>query len=260
MSTLSVLGRRFFAIAIAAFGLQQLVLGAFVTRALPEWPKWFPGLAIWPYVFGVVFVLCAFAIGSANPRFGRRAALSVAAIIFAGALLLHVPRALADPPMWGMLWTNAAKGLALGGGALIVAASLPGGTSELVDRRFVCIGRWLLGAFLIFCGYEHFCFAQYVQQLVPKWIPGALVWTYVSGAGLVAAGLGLWIPATARIAALATGVMIFAWVILLHLPRALADLHNANETTAVFEALAFSGVAFVLARLLTRPAPATVAA
>jgi hypothetical protein len=32
-----------------------------------------------------------------------------------------------------------------------------------------------------------------------------------------------------------------------HIPRAVADLSVSNETTAVFEALAFSGVAFLIA-------------
>jgi hypothetical protein len=41
--------------------------------------------------------------------------------------------------------------------------------------------------------------------------------------------------------------MIFLWVILLHIPRAAADLRNTNEMTAVFEALAFSGAAFLVA-------------
>ena len=52
---------------------------------------------------------------------------------------------------------------------------------------------------------------------------------------------------TARLAATLTGIMIFSWVVLLHIPRALADVHNANETTAVFEALAMTGPAFLVA-------------
>jgi hypothetical protein len=36
-------------------------------------------------------------------------------------------------------------------------------------------------------------------------------------------------------------------VLMVHIPRALADLHDSNETTAVFEALAFAGVAFLIA-------------
>jgi hypothetical protein len=64
---------------------------------------------------------------------------------------------------------------------------------------------------------------------------------------LIAGGLGIIVPKTRRVAALLTGVMIFLWVVVLHIPRALADLHNANETTAVFEALAFAGVSFLIA-------------
>ncbi len=41
--------------------------------------------------------------------------------------------------------------------------------------------------------------------------------------------------------------MILLWVVLLHVPRALADLHDASETSGVFEALAMSGIAFILA-------------
>lgn len=52
---------------------------------------------------------------------------------------------------------------------------------------------------------------------------------------------------TRRLAAILTGFMIFAWVIMLHIPRALAAPHDANETTAVFEALAISAAAFLVA-------------
>ena len=48
-------------------------------------------------------------------------------------------------------------------------------------------------------------------------------------------------------AAALTALMIFLWVILLHIPRALADLHNTSESTAVFEALAMTGIALLLA-------------
>jgi hypothetical protein len=43
--------------------------------------------------------------------------------------------------------------------------------------------------------------------------------------------------------------MIFLWVVLLHIPRAVAATgpQSRNEWTAVFEALAMSGVAFALA-------------
>jgi hypothetical protein len=57
------------------------------------------------------------------------------------------------------------------------------------------------------------------------------------------------VPQTARLAAALSGLMIVSWVVLLHVPRAIAAPEDQlrNEWTAVFEALAMSGIAFVLA-------------
>jgi hypothetical protein len=53
----------------------------------------------------------------------------------------------------------------------------------------------------------------------------------------------------ARLASLLVGVMIFLWVVMLHIPRAIADPYTnvGNEWASVFEALAFSGMALMLA-------------
>jgi hypothetical protein len=43
--------------------------------------------------------------------------------------------------------------------------------------------------------------------------------------------------------------MILLWFIILHIPRALANplTNNGNEVTSAFSALAFCGIAFVIA-------------
>ncbi len=65
---------------------------------------------------------------------------------------------------------------------------------------------------------------------------------------LISRGAGLLLLQTARLAAALSGLMIFLWVVLLHIPRALAAAaaQSRNEWTSVFEALAISGIAFVL--------------
>jgi uncharacterized membrane protein YphA (DoxX/SURF4 family) len=72
-----------------------------------------------------------------------------------------------------------------------------------------------------------------------------MFWTYFAGVALIAGGVGLIVPATTRLAALLSGAMVFVWLLVLHLPRALT-IRDANEATAVFEALAVSGIAFLL--------------
>ena len=69
----------------------------------------------------------------------------------------------------------------------------------------------------------------------------------------MAGGIGVVIPATARWAAGLAGLMILLWVLLLHVPRAFADLSKTGEMGGAFEALALSGVAFMLTSQAWRP-------
>lgn len=71
------------------------------------------------------------------------------------------------------------------------------------------------------------------------------------GAGLVLGGAGLWLPSVRRLAGALTSLMIFLWVLMLHLPPALTS-RDAGSTTAVFEALAFSGITFLIGAAATR--------
>ncbi len=253
MKKLAALGRFFFAAAVIAFGVQHFVYLDFVTRVVPRLPVWIPGHRFLACVFGTFLVATGVAIlfGKA----ARLAALLLGAVILVSFAMLHLPLVIANPYTGG-LWTSAGKALALAGGSFLVADSLheelntPAHWLASVVKafaRFIPFGRSFLGAFLILCGIQHFIYVEFVATLVPSWIPGHLFWTYFTGAALIAGGVGIIIPMTARLAASLTGIMIFLWVVLLHIPRAVADLHNANETTAVFEALAISGAAILVA-------------
>jgi uncharacterized membrane protein len=236
-------GRLFFAIAIVAFGVQHLVHGAFVTRVVPWWPAWMPAHPLWAGAVGLAL------IGAGAAILANRRTAAVASVLGAALLLsflcLGLPMAAADAPLGGA-WTRAGKALALAGGAFLVAQTT-GGTTAAGLARLWPLGPWCFGAFLALCGIQHFVHARFVQTLVPAWIPGALIWTWFTGVALLAAGVGVVLPRTARLAGLLTGLMIATWVVVLHVPRALADLQDTNETTAVFEALAMSGIGFLVA-------------
>jgi len=116
------------------------------------------------------------------------------------------------------------------------------------SKRNLRIATVLLAVFLIICGVQHFVYAGFVDTLVPAWIPpGQRFWTYFTGVALFAGGVGLLFRGTVRTAALLSGVMVFFWVLLLHIPRAVSETNQANELAGVFEALAISGVALLIA-------------
>ncbi|ACB74557.1 DoxX protein [Opitutus terrae] len=253
-SRLAAIGRAFFAAAIVFFGVQHLLYGEFVTRLLPPWPAWVPARAWWAYAIGVALLFAGVAL--LLPKFARRTALALGAVTFLSALLLALPPAARNLSV-GLEWTKAGKALVFGGGAWLLAAMVPGEFARPGDAKLAAVGRGCFSGFMILCGIQHFLWARFVVALVPQWIPGAMAWTYFAGVALIAGGVGLLVPRTARLAAALSALMIFTWVIVLHLPRALANLHDANEATAVFEALAFSGLALLLAlpRSAREPSP-----
>ena len=61
---------------------------------------------------------------------------------------------------------------------------------------------------------------------------------------LIGSGVSLITKIKISLVSLLMGIMIFIWLLVLHIPRAIAmpDLDNGNELTSVFQALAFSGV------------------
>ncbi len=237
-------GRIAFAAALAFWGFQHLQHGSFVTRAMPPWPETLPFRTSGAYVIGTLFILCAIAI--CIRRQARRAALFVATVVFLGFAFLAVPATFQDVLLGGT-WTLAGKALVIVTGALAIAATFPIEPESPTDRLFILLARLAFGAFLIQSGIQHFVWDDFVHTLVPSWIPGGPFWTYLTGIALITFGLGLFLARTARLAAFASGAMIFTWVIIVHIPRALLTVRDTNEATALFEAIAFSGLGLLLA-------------
>jgi uncharacterized membrane protein len=248
------LGRTLFGVATMASGVLQLVTGDFV-RLVPKLPTWVPAPSAWAYLAGVVLVAIGLALLSG--RRARAAASLLGVMVLLMVVFLHAPAMVRNPEidrpfLLGFMWTNPLKALALVGGAAILTGRLPGDERALAAlartfARLEPLGAFLLALFLVVCGMQHFAYRDFVTSLVPSWIPVPEFWTYFTGVALMAGGAGILVPKTARLAATLSAFMIFLWVLLLHIPRALAGPNHANETAGVFEALALSGVALVVA-------------
>lgn len=246
------IGRTFYAIGLIGIGIQHFIFADFITVIVPYWPAWIPGRPFWAYAAGLALIAAGSAI-----LFGIRAR-TAAALLGAVFLILvvfdHVPRQLATNPGNLAAWTITFKALTMCGGAWAVAASLPERASNLTRHLepLIQIGRFFLPITAAVFGVDHFIYTAFVASLVPTWIPGgAVFWTYFAGVALISAGMAMIVGIQARLASLLLGIMIFLWLLCLHIPRAIADPHTAmgNEWTSVCEALAFSGIAFILAAL-----------
>ena len=154
----------------------------------------------------------------------------------------------------GGVWTTTGKALVLSSGMLAMAVVSVDGEARRAGRleqpmkagpAFLNAARFSLGLFLLLTGIQHFLFTTFVASLIPAWFPGDPVrWTYFAGVALISGGIGLLIPLTARLAALFSGLMVFSWFWIVHIPRTLSSV---SDGIAVFEALAVAGIAFVIA-------------
>jgi len=248
---LGAMGRSFLGAALAGSGALQLVIADYV-RLVPKADASTPVSPAGPYLVGVVLLAAGVAVLA-----GRRISLAgtvVAALILFSFVFRSLPQAIGNP--WaGFMWTNPLKALALAGGALLAGAlprgEHPGGAQK-PGARIGLLAAVLLAAFLVVCGVQHFVYREFVAGMVPSWIPpGQRFWTYLTGVALISGGVGILVPATGRLAAALSGLMVVLWVFLLHIPRAVAGPAHSNETAGVFEALAISGIALMVSE--TRP-------
>jgi uncharacterized membrane protein len=253
-SSLVAIGRTFFAIALIGLGVEHFVFRDFVTARAPAWPDGVPGKTVWIGSTGILVILAGIAIVAR--KFGRQAMFAFGFLVFVWALVRHIPIVVGDAILAGS-WTAMGKALTFVGGSLAVAGTSPP-MRHVVGGSFwryanattvlVRIGGICFGLFLIVSGLQHFKFATFVVSLIPKWFPGNHTWwAWFAGVALVAGGVGLIARRTARIAALMSGLMIFSWFWVVHLPRTFLSV---SDGMALFEALGFSGIAFVIAGAL----------
>jgi len=251
MNRLTTIGRLFIALAMMVFGIQHFIYLEFVTRIFPPLPLWIPGHAILACIFGAF--LCVTSAAILFGTHGRMLTLLLgctALILFAA---FRLPALLADLSD-AFLWVNSGKAMVLAGANFLVAGSLANPVAITAQKRsmnalerLIPLGRFFLAGFLILAGVIHFIYPQFVAVLIPDWIPAHMFFAYFTGTALITGGIGIIVPWTTRLAASLSGLMIFLWVVLLHIPRAYANFHDSNETTAAFEALAMCGAAILVA-------------
>jgi len=243
------IGRIFFALGIIGIGIEHFFFREFIP-VIATLPAAISGRSSLVYLCGIALVAAGLAI-LLNIK-ARPVAIVLGAALLVLLVVDHLPYRLAHNPEILGFWGNEFKILTLAGGAWIAAGSLIRQKTEVSSGdSFMSISRYFLPLTVTVFGFEHFLYSEFVATLVPGWIPGHLFWTYFAAVALMLSGIAMIVNIQARLASLLLGIMIFLWFLMLHIPRAIADPTSGigNEVASVFEALAFSGIAFILCAL-----------
>ncbi|MGA9689613.1 MAG: hypothetical protein WBQ81_22850 [Candidatus Sulfotelmatobacter sp.] len=113
--------------------------------------------------------------------------------------------------------------------------------------KIVALNNLCFAAPLAVFGAEHFSAAAGISQIVPKFMPWPLFWTYLVGLALIAASLSIATKIQVRWSGLLFGIMMFLFVAMMDLPGTLAEPHNRFNWTLMLREMSFGGGGWIFA-------------
>jgi uncharacterized membrane protein len=114
-------------------------------------------------------------------------------------------------------------------------------------EKIVALNRVCFAIPLAVFGALHLFGPEFIEPLVPKYMPVRMFWVYGIGCALVAAGMSIAAGRVVRWSAFLFGTMMFMFVLMLYLPGALRHPDNRMGFTIVFRETSFGAGAWLLA-------------
>ena len=244
---LARIGRIFYGIAIAAFGLMTICYRDFTYFMIPPGHVWMTDHVLLIYFCGAFLFLAGAAIVFEKKL--QQVTLLLGTVFLVTFCFYFVPYELlvSTNYMHFGAWENAAKTLALAGGAFVISDRVSGSDNGFV-RKLILIGVVCYPLTIISFSIDHFLYAKQAAGYVPSWIANPVFWLYLTGSALLGSGLAIVLKIKPRLFAGLLGLMIFIWVIILHIPKVVAaPISDGGEISSAFLALAYCGTALIIA-------------
>ena len=252
MGNLSNIGRIFYGVAIAGTGIPTIYYKSFPYMLLPPQNFLISGPIMLTYIFGALFILVGACIVFEKKT--RLVSLLFGCVLLMIFCFFFIPYQFMVNSNYRHLaeWENAEKELALAGGAFFIAGCFSEKNKNSLNRFWVKLmpfGAILFSIPMISFGILHFLYTKDASTLVPSWVPYPVFWTYLAGIGLIGSGIAIILKIRTGLIAGLLGIIIFIWFIILHIPRVIAapSADLGDEIVSAFLALAYSGIAFVIA-------------
>jgi len=180
-------------------------------------------------------------------RTERLGALLLAGFYGLWVVAFHLPNAVASWKHIGV-WNGPAEitYLAMGGVALFATGA---GT---LRNTLSLVARILAGSSALVFGLAHFNYIEFTATFVPAWIPpNGEFWAWATGGGHFAAGLALVSGYQARLAALMHAAMMGSFVLLVHIPRVIANPEKHEEWIMLAVSSGLAGSALLIRKYAT---------
>ena len=218
-----------FAIVMAALGVIGLIYGdvALVWQRIPI--ENMPGQRWLAYAFAVIEL--GTGVGLLLRPFAKRAAAILFVYTALWAVLLKVPAVVAVPQMEAT-WLGFGEIAVILAGAWAIHARLANPGAWLAGAKGIRNTRLLFAFSLPMIGLSHFFYSPQTVELVPGWLPSPLSWAYLTGAGSIAACLGVLFGIFPRLAATLEAAMLWIITLLVWGPKLFALPVDRTALTA----------------------------
>jgi uncharacterized membrane protein len=247
-----------FAAPLAVFGALHLAAAKGLMTMVPSYMPW---PLFWAYFFG--FALLAASLSISTKILVRWSGLLFGIAMFCFVAMMDIPGSLANPrDRFG--WTLALREMTFGAGGWILAGNAMREQSRgQIGSKLITLGRVIVGITAMFYGVEHFLHPANVpgvplEKLLPAWIPGHMLISYLTGTILFVAGACILLAQKTRMAATYLGTWIVFLVLAVYGPIMIAALFDPSTDVKVeginyfFDTLLFAGVILALANAAPR--------
>lgn len=254
---LITLGPVFIAVSLAVFAPEHFHGGPAYIQTMA--PSWMPVHWFWPYFIGCA--LLAAATSLTLRKFVRLSSTLLGLMFFLFVCMIYLPSALRHPGSRGG-WIFVLRELSFASGAWAIAGLLSRASAPQLSKWMILFGRTVIAIAAVFYGVQHFLRPAGMPDLplglmTPSWVPFPSVWGYLAGTILVAAGIGLVLNKTARMAATSIGALMTAVVLFMDLPilvlacrGPVPEINDALNYAG--DTLLYAGSALALASALPR--------
>jgi uncharacterized membrane protein len=118
--------------------------------------------------------------------------------------------------------------------------------------KLITLGCVFIAVSLAVFAPEHFRGPEFVQNMVPSWMPARWFWPRFVGCALLAAATSLTVRKFVRLSSTLLGLMFFLFVCMIYMPYALAHPKGRFGWTYALRDLSFAAGAWALAGLYRR--------
>ena len=105
---------------------------------------------------------------------------------------------------------------------------------KISHHRLACV---VFAVIMAVFGIFHLINAENMKDVVPKFLPGGILWVYVTGIGFILASLAILINKYTKLACYLLAVMLVIFILTIHVPNIVNGTDEASKQSSLLNML-----------------------